>query len=129
MSNTLQKLVNEEPWRRNIGAPKNALDHSWFPSARDIPCKGSITFEGTSRWWVCSDCGYVGSSYVQHHHKTQHPVTFFMNGVVAYFTKKAASGTNLQTVVHQMLYLAGVALQHAAAAPPLDQYAEKIVTH
>lgn len=126
---SLQELVRAEPWRRRIGEAKNALDPSWAPSVYDSYCPGDITFEGTSSWWTCGHCGYVGSGYTPVHQPPRHPTAIFAEGALR-FMRSRQETTSLLTVVHQMFYVAGVALRHAASLPPaeLERFIDSMVT-
>ncbi len=123
----LQNLSQQEPWRRNL-VPQNALDPAWIPEEARPVCNGEIRFEGTTRWWYCTACGYVGSSYTNHHQVAGHPLPFFISSVVLFMKRRVARPTRLQTAVHQMLYVAGVALRYASARAPdqLGQYVQKL---
>ncbi len=130
MNTSLQELAEAEPWRRNFGAPRNAMDPTWVPSVYDMRCDGDIEFEST--WWCCKRCGFVGSSSTTIHRPPYHPVPFFLHSLLFFMGtyRKRDKAPNLQLAVHQMLYTAGVALRYAAVQRPgqLGPYLDRMVT-
>jgi len=131
MGTSLQELAQQEPWRRNFGSPRNALDPTWVPSVYDALCDADIEFEG-SAWWVCKRCGFVGAGPSLRHRPPHHPLPFFLHSVLLFMNKRAEKrdASSLRTVVHQMLYVAGVAIRYAAVQPPaqLGPYLDRMVT-
>lgn len=128
MNTSLQELTHAEPWRRNYGAPRNALDPTWAPSSYDAFCDADIEFEG-STWWVCKRCGFVGVGPTTIHRPPYHPIPFFVHSILFYLNANTKT-SDLTMVVHQMLYIAGVAIRYAAVQPKdqLGPYLDRMVT-
>lgn len=129
MYTSLQELAHAEPWRRNFGGPRNALDPTWSPSKHDALCSGDITFDGT-KWWGCKKCGYVGEGCITLHRPPRAPTTFFLHSALFYLSRRKEKVKPSRTVVHQMLYIAGVALRYAKVQQPdqLGPYLDRMVT-
>ncbi len=132
MNTSLQDLAQQEPWRRNFGAPHNALDPTWSPSAYDALCPVDIESDGTN-WWVCKRCGFVGAGPTTLHRPPRHPLPFFVHAALFFLKKREErklKAPSPRTVVHQMLYIAGVALRYAAVQPPskLGPFLDRMAT-
>lgn len=131
----LRTLALLEPWRQGRGMPRNALDPTWTPGPLDVPCDGEIAWEGSSPWWVCTKCGYVGSACYTTHRPIQDPATFFLDSLRFHIRKRkegplpAPPQLAARYLLQQMLYVAGVALRYAATRPSsaLGEYAEQLV--
>jgi len=120
----LQELAEQEPWRQGEGLPVNALDPTWEPGPRDLLCDGEVDWEPGTRWWVCQKCGFVGMSYTQRHRAAESPITFLMDAIRFFISKRG----NSQRTTHQMAFIAGTALRYAAVHPNLREYAARLVT-
>lgn len=136
MSNlTLRELARQEPWRLGKGQPRNALDPTWEPSVLNNPCDGDIEWEGSTGWWVCTKCGYVGSACYTQHQPIQTPGYYFLHSVLYFINKRADQPIQgdpegaLADVVNQMLFVAGVALRYAATQKPedLSKYIDQLI--
>lgn len=120
----LQVLAREEPWRQGLGQPINALDPTWEPGLRDIPCQGPVEHEPGTRWWVCQSCGFVGSSYTPIHPRAEDPYMFLRSSIDFFLNKKGSSMRAWQT----MALVAGTALRYAAVATDVRDYLARLVT-
>jgi hypothetical protein len=137
MSNptSLQELAQLEPWRLGKGQPRNALDPTWEPGVLNNPCDGEIDWEGSTDWWVCTKCGYVGSAHYTRHRPIQTPGFYFLHSILFFLNKrthdppKVAPERVAEEVIKQMLFVAGVALRYAATLPAgdLGKYADRLV--
>ncbi len=137
MSSTLslQELAQLQPWRLGKGQPLNALDPTWTPSVLNNLCDGEIDWEGDTDWWVCTKCGYVGSSYYPKHRPIQTPVFFLIHSILFFLKKRAHDPPKVAPelvtgeVLKQMLFIAGVALRYAATQRPEDlgKYVDRLV--
>jgi len=114
----VQALVDQEPWRLGIGQPRNALQLDWQPQMQF--CDGQIEWEGTSRYWWCRKCGYVGwSSYTQHY-PIVHPVDFLTHSIAFYLQRRQSlpQPAEYGTLLNQMIFAAGCVIRGAAERPP-----------
>jgi hypothetical protein len=110
----LQELALQEPWRLGIGVP----DSSFI-------CSGSKNVQSDGNgWWLCPQCGKIGYTWAVEHQPTQHPLTLFAHGVIAYLLKRSDKTTTAQ-MVNQTLYLVGTTLRQAADSPSLGDYVQK----
>jgi hypothetical protein len=132
MNNTprLETLARQEPWRQGVGLPQNALDPTWIPGPGDALCDGQIDWEGSTRWWVCQKCGFIGSATVQRHKPTKSPIGFFLESVDFFVRRQRqrTSAPSADTILGQALFIAGVALRYAAVQSDIGQYAMRMVT-
>jgi hypothetical protein len=102
----------------------------------DAPCDGEIAWEGSSDWWVCGKCGFVGSAYFQHHRPIQDPMSFFLASLRFHIQKRREKPLPVppqlaaRHLLQQILYITGVALRYSATQPSLalGEYAEQLVT-
>lgn len=125
---SLEQLSRVEPWRLGKGQPRNALDPTWSPSYLDNLCGGEIQWQGGTRSWVCMHCGYVGSATVTMHKPIQHPLVYFAHSLVFFMKHRSKAVPNSQTLIHQLLFVAGAALRYAAVQEPggLGKFVDKI---
>lgn len=123
----VQEVVSFEPWRTGQGQPRNALDPTW-PGYTPALCNGAIEWEGISRWWWCTQCGYCGFLTRTEHYPVQTPLAFFLHGVVFFFRRRVTQGMPAPVSAGQALFTAGVALRYAAATPPnqLGRYVQNM---
>lgn len=126
MNNTsrLQNLVQLEPWRQGIGLPMNALDPTWEPGPSNIPCDGEVDWEPGTRWWVCQDCGYIGSAYTQLHPRVANPIVFLAEAIQ--FFKERHPELEAQQQLERMAFIAGAALRYAAVHPDLGAFIDSL---
>jgi hypothetical protein len=117
MSNTpLKDLVMQEPWRYGAGLPKNALDPMWIPNPLlDQECHGELDWD-MNGWWVCQQCGRIGSTGYTRHTPVQHPLSYFIQGATLYAARKA-DAVPWALLAKQTLFVLGVALRQAAVQP------------
>lgn len=119
----LQQIVEQEPWRQGDGQPRGALDPTWEPGPDDLLCGGDVEYEPGTKWWVCQDCGYIGSAYTQNHQRAQNPYTFLMKSVQFFMSKKGEA----KNALHTMAFVAGTAIRYAAVAPNLRDFIRKMI--
>lgn len=121
----LQRVAEAEPWRLGLGQPRNALDPTWVPSLSDNYCDREIEWEGATGWWVCQQCGYIGSSCFTRHRPVYSPLGLFLRGLDFFLSKRVAHTPDPRLLLQQILFVTGVALRHSAL-PPLREIATKV---
>jgi len=127
VNETVNELVQKEPWRTGQGSPRNILDPTWVEPP-DY-CDGEIDWEGTSRWWWCRKCGYCGQwTRTLHYAAELDPAKVLQESRAYYYGRRAEQGADPDNAWAQALYVCAVALRYAAAIPPerLGEYIAKL---
>lgn len=115
----IEELLKAEPWRSGHGHPRNALSAGWVGEER-TQCDGEIEWEGSTTYWWCKKCGYVGSSTYTMHRRVQFPAEFLQNSILFFLQKRLDAGMTLEQAMLQMNYVTAIALRNAAALPPSE---------
>lgn len=129
MSDVVEELVQEEPWRRGQGQPHNALDPTWSIE-RSALCDGTIKYHEDSVWWSCEKCGYCGKhGYRNVHRPINHPHVYLVASVIGYIAQRAREGVSRELSIRQMLHVAGVAIRYATSkrSEELGDYVQQYI--
>lgn len=119
MQNTIfAVLANREPWRQRIGFP-NTVDDPLFIPQDHIECDGEIEYEGRTKYWRCTKCGYIGWATLTKHYPSMNPRTFY-KWCRNYFTATRNEDSDMteDEVLDQMFFVMAVALKQASKRRP-----------
>ncbi len=124
----VDEIAAYEPWRLGQGQPKNALDPTW-PGYNPDYCNGEVEWEGVTKWWWCTKCGYCGWFSRTEHFPVETPLSYLVHSVVFFFRKRQEQGMPALPAAGQALFTAGMALRYAATMPPqeLGAYATNLI--
>jgi len=112
---SVQETVSKEPWRLRQGQPANILDPAW--QSQEALCGGEVDWEGGSRWWFCTKCGYCGSATVTSHSIAVHPVDDVTAAIQFFMNKRLEEGLDFELAKNQLLFVAAAAIRYAATVP------------
>jgi hypothetical protein len=129
MSDVIEELAKQEPWRRGQGQPANALDPTWNIE-RSAPCDGEIKYHAGSVWWSCEKCGYCGKhGYRGLHRPINDPQVYLIRSVISYIAQRANEGVSRAAALKQMFHIAGVAIRYAASkkTEELEDYVQQLI--
>lgn len=118
MAASIQQLLQREPWRARQGQPRNALQLDWIEPPDT--CTGDIDFEMTTKWWVCTKCGYCSCWSNTTHCKPEHPDDYYKESVAFFYKRRIEQGMTAEQAKQQAQHLTGVVLRAAAKLRPDD---------
>jgi hypothetical protein len=120
-----ETVLSLEPWRQRVGLPQRVTDPLWTPTGE---CGGEVRWEGSSKFWHCQKCGYIGWGTSQRHYPSEHPYDSFNAAFEFFLSEKKAQGLSEDRALKQAHFVMSVVLRHAAdkKLDALKDFAEAI---